>query len=343
MPHKTYGVALIGCGAMGAAHLDEIYCMEHVNVVAVCDTDEERAREFAHRYGAQRIETDYRALMDNPLVDIVIIATYPGSHLEILSACLAAGKHVICEKPLAATLEDGEKMVRLIRENPQCKVLVGYILRHNQTYRHVAEMIQNDAIGHPIVMRMTQNHHTMDWPKYKNLILNTSPIIDCGVHYYDVMRWFTGAEITAIRGIGQKTEPDLPDGTYNYGMTIAELSDGSIGYYEAGWSNSMSSSNTKEFIGPKGRISVTYQMWRQQNQEEGDLIEYYRYPEGTYETINSLCSRKPTGDQLNALIDMIENNAPANPSIEDVWKSFTIAFRADSDIRSRIKQQNSQS
>lgn len=105
----------------------------------------------------------------------------------------------------------------------------------------------------------------------------------------------------------------------------------------------MSSSNTKEFIGPKGRISVTYQMWRQQNQEEGDLIEYYRYPEGTYETINSLCSRKPTGDQLNALIDMIENNAPANPSIEDVWKSFTIAFRADSDIRSRIKQQNSQS
>ncbi len=337
MPQKRYGVALIGCGTMGAAHLDEIYCKDNVQLIAVCDKDENRARQFLHRYGAQRTETDYTALMKDPAVDIVIIATYPGSHLEILSACLAAGKHVICEKPLATSLEDGQKMVQLIQENPQSKVLIGYILRHNKTYQRVAEMIQNGAIGHPIIMRMTQNHHTMDWLKYKNLIISTSPIIDCGVHYYDVMRWFTGAEIVDIGGIGLRTEPDLPNGTYNYGLTTVRLSDGSVGYYEAGWSNTMSSSNTKEFVGPKGRISITYQMWRQQNQEEGDLIEYYRWPEGRYEIINSLCSRKPTGDQLEALIAMIEHNISPNPTIEDVWKSFTAAFQADHKIRAVIK------
>lgn len=336
MPRQIYGIALIGCGSMGAAHMNEIYCKDNVRIIAVCDTNAERAQHFARRYGAQRIETDYAKIATDPSVDVVIIATYPGSHLQILSACLANGKHVICEKPLATTLADGEKMVRLIRENPQCKVLIGYILRHNKTFQRVAEMIHNDAIGHPIIMRMAQNHHTMDWPKYKSLIVNTSPIIDCGVHYYDVMRWFTGAEIINITGIGLKTEFDLPEGSYNYGLTTVKLSDGSIGYYEAGWSNTMASSNIKEFIGPKGRISITYQMRRQNNQEEGDLIEYYRYPEGTYEIINSLCSRKPTGDQLEALLAMIEGRAEANPSIDDVWKSFSAAFVADGAIRTGL-------
>lgn len=336
MPRQIYGIALIGCGSMGVAHMNEIYCKDNVRIIAVCDTNAERAQHFARRYGAQRIETDYAKIATDPSVDVVIIATYPGSHLQILSACLANGKHVICEKPLATTLADGEKMVRLIRENPQCKVLIGYILRHNKTFQRVAEMIHNDAIGHPIIMRMAQNHHTMDWPKYKSLIVNTSPIIDCGVHYYDVMRWFTGAEITNITGIGLKTEFDLPEGSYNYGLTTVKLSDGSIGYYEAGWSNTMASSNIKEFIGPKGRISITYQMRRQNNQEEGDLIEYYRYPEGTYEIINSLCSRKPTGDQLEALLAMIEGRAEANPSIDDVWKSFSAAFAADGAIRTGL-------
>ena len=56
-------------------------------------------------------------------------------------------------------------------------------------------MIRSGAIGSPIIMRMSQNHHTMDWQKYLNLICETSPILDCGVHYLDVMRWFTVAEI----------------------------------------------------------------------------------------------------------------------------------------------------
>lgn len=129
-------------------------------------------------------------------------------------------------------------------------------------------MIQSGAIGKPIVMRMAQNHHTMDWQKYLNLICETSPIVDCGVHYLDVMRWFTGAEITDVSGIGLKTESDVPDGKYNYGLMTVKMSDGSIAYYEAGWGNTMAADNLKEFVGPKGRIRITYQMARHENQEE---------------------------------------------------------------------------
>lgn len=336
MPDKVYGVALIGCGTMGEAHLQDIYYKASVRVEYVCDMNTDRACLFARKYGAHHAVTDYRTVLQDSAVDIVIIATYPHTHLEILSAALEAGKHVICEKPLASTLADGEKMVRLIQSHPECKVLIGYILRHNKTYQKVAEMIRSGAIGHPIIMRMAQNHHTMDWQKYLNLISSTSPMIDCGVHYIDVMHWFTGGHITELSGIGLKTEADVPEGNYNYGLLTAKLSDGSVAYYEVGWSNTMASDNLKEFVGPKGRISITYAENRTSHKEEGDLIEYYRYPEKTYEIINLQSKRKPTGAQLEELIRMIETGVPGSPSIDEVWESFVQAFRADECIRKSL-------
>jgi len=333
---KKYRLALIGCGSMGAAHLDDICEMENVTIECVCDLKEERAKNFAAKYHAVRIETDWKRVVASDDIDIVIICTYPSTHLEILRECIRKGKHVLCEKPIAQNMEEGEEIVRLVKENPLTKVLIGYILRHNKTYMRVAQMIQSGAIGKPIVMRMAQNHHTMDWEKYLHLICETSPILDCGVHYIDVMRWFTKSEVTEVSGIGLKTEKDVPDGKFNYGLMTAKLSDGSVAYYEAGWGNTMAADNLKEFVGPKGRIRITYQMSRRENQEEGDLIEYYTYPEGRYETINVLCKRKPTGDQLTTLIDMIENNAPANPLIDDVYESFKWAVKADEIIKEKL-------
>lgn len=330
--NKIYNIVVVGCGHMAAAHLDDIYYRENVKIVGVSDLDESKAKLFCRKYGATSYSTDYKEYLNNEEVDIVIIATYPSSHLEILKDCIKAGKHVLCEKPITTNLQDGKEFLSLVK-TAKTKVLVGHILRHNDSYKKIADMIENDAIGHPIIMRMVQNHHTMDWQKYLTLIKETSPIIDCGVHYIDVMRWFTKAEFVSVSGVCQRTEPEVPEDNYNYGIITAKLSDGSVAYYEAGWSNTIASSNIKEFIGPKGRISLTYRKDRTSHQEEGDLIEYYKFPEKTYESINILCNRKPTGVQLMHLIDMIENDVPAVPSIDDVYKSFYIAAKADKAIK----------
>lgn len=329
---KKYGVALIGCGQMGAVHLEQLYYKPNVKICCVCDQAPSRAEEFARRFNAERIETDPETCIKSKDVDVVIIATYPSSHLALLQCCIQNHKHVICEKPIATTKEDGEAFIRLIQEHPECKVLVGLILRHNETYRKVAEMIQGGAIGFPIVMRMSQNHHTKNWGRYLSLIQETSPIIDCGVHYLDVMRWFTGAEITSVNGISARTEADVPEGRYNYGMITVTLSDGSVGFYEAGWSNTLSSENFKEFSGPRGTIRIVYSKDRQTHQEEGDLIEYYQYPEKEYHIINLESCRKPTHLQFDHLVRMIEKDAPAFPSIDDVEKSFYWTLQADQAI-----------
>lgn len=330
---KKYNVALIGCGQMGAAHMEKIYYKENVNIKYVCDLEILKAELFKRKFNAENAVTDYNKCITDANVDIVIIAVYPSLHLTILEKCLEQKKHIICEKPIAANKEDGERFVKAVKANTESKVLIGHILRHNKTYQKAAELIQSGTIGKPIVMRMVQNHHIMNSKRYLKLLNETSPIIDCGVHYMDIMQWFTNEKITDISGIGARVDDNIPKDKYNYGLATVKLSGGSIGYYEAGWTNTLSATDTKEFVGPLGRIKITYAKDRTCNSEEGDLIELYRYPEKVYETINVQCDRKPCGDQFDYLIKMIEKDAPAKPSIDEVQESFDAVLQADTEIR----------
>jgi predicted dehydrogenase len=334
---SVYNVALIGCGYMGQSHLMDIAAKENICIYAVCDKNRQRADSLAAQYHPCRVYYDAMELICDPNVDIVIIATYPSSHLELLKACLASGKHILCEKPITDNLADGEEFVKAVRQAPQCKVLVGYILRHNETYNKVKELIEEGLIGKPLILRMVQNHNTLhNWEKYRILIEETSPIVDCGVHYVDVMRWFTGEEVVSVDGVGAVTEPDISAGGYNYGIINVKLSGGSVGFYEAGWSNSIATDSFKEFVGPKGRIRITYQAERAEHPEAGNLVSIHKYDEGTTEHINIPFSVKPTGAQLDHLIAMIEKDVPANPTIEDVFRSFEVVCEADRKIREKL-------
>ncbi len=332
---RKYGIVLVGCGRMGAAHMNEIYFRDNVEIRGVVDLDPSLAKNYMKKYGALSWNTDYKEYLKDPAADIFIITTYPSTHLEILKECLRYGKNVLCEKPIATSMDEAEEFVRLVK-NAKSKVLVGHILRHNKTYNKVATMIQNGTIGSPIVIRMVQNHHTKEWNRYLELIKDTSPIIDCGVHYIDLVQWFTQSKITRVSGVSAKTEADVPEGRYNYGMLCMWLENNSVAYYEAGWGNTIAAENVKEFIGPKGRIRVTYCRDRVTNKEEGDLVEYYTYPENEYRIINVDSNRKPTWEQLEHLISMIENGVEAVPSIDEVFDSFRIAMVSDVAIQTGV-------
>lgn len=331
-----YNIVLIGCGHMGSVHLDDIYMMENVCIYGVVDVDIERAKFFARKYHALSFDVSYERYLKDEKTDIVICATYPETHLDILKACVQYHKHLLCEKPITTNQEQAEEFVQIVHSS-DIKVQIGYILRFNETYKRVAQMIHKGAIGHPIIMRMNQNHHVMDWNKYGKLLQNASPIVDCGVHYVDVCRWFTGSEVTDINGIALRTDHEVPENTYNYGLITLRLADGSIAYYEAGWGNTIAAENLKEFIGPLGRIKITEKNNRLSSQEEGDLIEYFSYPEKEYKTINVDCKRRPTGEQLAHLIKMIEENVPAQPSIDEVYKSFMTVIKADRILKQNLK------
>ncbi|NLZ70061.1 MAG: Gfo/Idh/MocA family oxidoreductase [Clostridiaceae bacterium] len=326
---KKYKVAVIGCGYMGYGHLEQIWLLSNTELWSVCDIDPERAREAAERFGATLWSTDYREILADPELDIAIIATWPSTHLEILLVCLEHGIHCICEKPMSDTLESSREFMLAVQSHPETKVLVGHILRHNQTFHKVAELIQSDVIGHPVTMRMVQSHPPTDWERDVTLINETSPIIDCGLHYVDLMRWFTGAEIDSVYLLTARLTEDIPTDKYNYGLLTVRLDDGSAGFFEAGWGHGFRHDNTKEFIGPKGRITVTYMKDRLTHRSSGNLLEIYRADSGETEQISVPYTHKPTDDQLSHLINMIENDVPARPTIEEVYGSFETVWLAD--------------
>lgn len=223
--NKRYGVVLIGCGHIGQEHIEDIYFRDNIRVVATVDTREEQARLFARRYGA-----DHYGRITAPSCSCLKRTSSSSPRMStpicpFSRTAWEAGKHVLCEKPIAGTLEEGEAFYRLVK-GASSQVLVAHILRHNRTYQTAARLIQEGAVGRLSLMRMVQNHHAMDWPRYKRLMADCPPIVDCGVHYIDVMQWFSGSRVVEVSGVGCRLDAD--SGQDNYGMIHARLANGCI-------------------------------------------------------------------------------------------------------------------
>jgi len=326
--NKVYGVAVIGCGYIGCEHIEDIYYRDNVHLVAVVDQNMEKAQETAHKYGAGTYEMDYRKVINRPDVDIVIIATYVDTHLPIMEACVKAGKHVLCEKPVAASKEQGMRFFE-IAEQAQAEgiqVMVGHILRHNRSYQTIYEYIKQGIIGELKLIHFIQNHHALVWERYKRLLQDCSPIVDCGVHYLDVMQWMSRQQITEVNGWSCKLDADAP--CDNFGCVQITLSGGCKGLYESGWSKNLKAGNCKEFIGEKGYIRLTLQADRIFDKEEGDLIEIYHSDTGTYKTINLLAKYKDMYAQFQELVNRIKGHPHNDFSLQDARNAFMAAASA---------------
>jgi predicted dehydrogenase len=175
---------------------------------------------------------------------------------------MEAGAHVFVEKPLADTVEDAERVVAAAKRTGK-KLVIGYILRHHPSWTRFIELAK--TLGSPLVFRMNLNQQSSgkQWEDHKKLLQSLSPIVDCGVHYLDVMCQITRAKAVKVHALGARLtdgmpEVDMPQGMYNYGMLQVAFDDGSVGWYEAGWGPMMSETAyfVKDVIGPKGSVSI---------------------------------------------------------------------------------------
>jgi predicted dehydrogenase len=189
--------------------------------------------------------------------DAVCIATYPDTHADYCLKALDAGCHVFVEKPLAETVKEAEAVVRRAHETG-CKVVVGYILRVHPAWETFINIAR--SLGKPLVMRMNLNQQSSgeEWRIHKNLMSAMSPIVDCGVHYVDVMCQMTGASPVRVHGIGARLTDEVAADMYNYGHLHVTFDDGSVGWYEAGWGPMMSETAffVKDVVGPEGCVSI---------------------------------------------------------------------------------------
>ena len=149
MEKKRLKVGIIGCGGIAnGKHMPSIKAINRVDMVAFCDLIEERAVKAAKEYGVEgaKVYTDYKQLLADPEIDVVHVCTPNRSHADISIDALHAGKHVMCEKPMAKSAADARRMVAAAKETGK-KLTIGYQHRHKQSARYLKALIERGDLG----------------------------------------------------------------------------------------------------------------------------------------------------------------------------------------------------
>lgn len=183
-------VGLIGAGSISEAHLNAYVNNSKVELVAICDLNEERAREKAEKYGAKEVYTDYNELLDNPNIDAVSICTWNNSHAEISIAALNKGKHVLVEKPMTTDVEKALAMEEAVKKSGK-KLQVGFVRRYASNTQILKQFIDNDDLGEIYYAKATCFRRLGNPGGWFADIERSGggPLIDLGVHVIDVL-WF---------------------------------------------------------------------------------------------------------------------------------------------------------
>jgi len=254
---KDIRILVVGCGNMGSSHAIAYHTVggfEICGLVSRGNSKEILNAKLDNRYP---LFTDMGEAMHATKPDAVCISTYPDTHESFAMKALENGCHVFIEKPLAHSVEAAERLA-VAAKKANKKLVVGYILRHHPSWERFIELTRE--LGKPLVMRMNLNQQSDGsmWTLHRNLMNSLSPIVDCGVHYIDVMCQMTRSKPVQVYAIGARLTEEIPEGNYNYGQLQIRFEDGSVGWYEAGWGPMISETAffVKDVYGPKGSVSI---------------------------------------------------------------------------------------
>lgn len=344
-------VLVVGCGNMGTSHALAYHGLPEFEICGIVSPGKSKERLNQKLGGGYPLFDDYYTALSETKPDAVSINTYPDTHEAYAIAALEADCHVFIEKPLADTVAGAQKVADTAKRLNK-KLVIGYILRVHPSWAKFVEVAQ--TMGKPLVMRMNLNQqsHGVMWDVHRNLMKSLSPIVDCGVHYIDVMCQMTRSKPVWVSAIGARMTEDIPAGNYNYGQLQIRFEDGSVGWYEAGWGPMMSETAffVKDVIGPKGCVSIVAKDASKAGQSDNvdahskaeslnvhyanidaannftrkdEWIDFADEPDH-----NELCKR----EQL-FFLDAIQNDKDLTDHVEDAVNSLRIAFACDESVK----------
>jgi predicted dehydrogenase len=196
-------IGIIGAGFMGRVHTEAVRRLGNVEVAAVAAVSDEEARAFGATYGIEKTTGDYRALLEDPAIEAVHVCAPNVLHHPIVMAALKAGKHVLCEKPMALSSAEARQMLELARSTGLAACL-NHNLRYYPVVQHVRRLIESGELGEILIVQGT---YSQDWLLYDtdfNWRLETKDngrlraMGDIGSHWMDMIQHLTGQKITAL-------------------------------------------------------------------------------------------------------------------------------------------------
>lgn len=344
-------ILVVGCGNMGASHAQAYKSLDGFEICGIVSIGKSKEILNEKLGGGYPLFSDFETALSVTKPDAVCISTYPDTHEEFAIKSLEAGCHIFIEKPLADTVSGAERVAAMATKTGK-KVVVGYILRHHPSWEKFVEL--SHELGKPLVMRMNLNQqsHGIMWDVHRNLMKSLSPIVDCGVHYIDVMCQMTRSKPLQVSAIGARLTNDIAENNYNYGQLQIRFEDGSVGWYEAGWGPMMSETAffIKDVIGPKGCVSIVAQdaggSGKSDNVDSHTKTESLRFHHADIDENNQFIkqdtwynlSDEPDHQELcnreqRYFLKAIQENIDLTDHVQDAVNSLKIAFACDESVR----------
>lgn len=249
---KKIKIACIGAGYFSRFHIEAWKRIPEVDLVAICDKNAQKAQALAQEFVVGKNYTEVNKLFAEEQVDIVDIITPPETHLDLCKKTVDAGKHIICQKPLAPTFAEAQKIVSLTTE-ANIRFMVHENFRFQPWYRKIKSLLNDGAIGdrlHTLNLRMRTgdgwgNRAYLDRQPY----FQTMPrlfIYETGIHFIDVFR-FLGGEVSSVYAKLRKLNPVIAG--EDCGLVLFDFKKGGQGILDGNRYNESNHKNPRYTFG----------------------------------------------------------------------------------------------
>jgi len=274
---KKVGLGIIGCGwAARDLYEPAFRFLKSGRIVAVMDINESKAKFLKELYGVPRYYTDLDDMLRDKEVEAVVVLTPPHHHLEPVVKSAEAGKHVYCEKPMAPTVQEADRMIEACRRN-KVKFMIAFMKRFNKSFRFVKKLIDEDRLGSVFELRARWDNARvgkMSETQYRlKLISGGGFLQEDGSHPLDICRWWLG-DVEEVNAYVAIIAPDRHE-TDDMACVTMRHKSGAISTLHITMITHTKGEESYELYGTKGTLIMKW-LYHSSRSPEPALIHLYR-------------------------------------------------------------------
>ena len=254
------GIAVIGAGRAGMIHAANFRKnVPGAKLAAIVDPVPEAREAALKALEIDKAYSDYRDALADDGIDAVVVVVPTAFHRDIVIAAAAAGKHILCEKPMAMTESECEEMIAAA-DGAGVKLQLGFMRRFDKSYRKAKEIVLGGAVGDVVMVRSNTRGPSVPQPWMYDIKKSNGPLAEVNSHDIDTLRWFTGSEFKTVYAVGGNyrcpdAKADWPD-FYDNVIVSATFENGMQGLIDGAQGVAYAYDARTEVLGTKGCVFI---------------------------------------------------------------------------------------